>query len=163
MKKTTIHTDPQFRERLASETERTLNVCWNIHGELPVYPKPTRDVVLLLVSMGWNIDFQQLIDLVDSGKFESPQKINGIDAWQADDIARLIGVLDDQRLWLVGFHADMKTEAEIAHDEAEAEKGMQMLSYYQTLPRAELEHRLSEARTSPTRELLSAAMRLQES
>jgi len=70
--------------------------------------------------------------------------------------------LDKKRSWMVGFHGDQKTEVEIEHDEAEAAKGMQMLAYYQQLPREELEFRLASAKTSPTRELLSAALRLQD-
>lgn len=162
MKQTTIHTDPQFRERLAAETERTLNVCWNLHGELPVYPKATREVLLLLASLGWDCLPNNLDEYIESGEFNPPAKIFNLYAWQAEDVARLMRFLDEKRKWLVGFHVDMKTEIEIAHDEAEAAKGMQMLEYYQRLPREELEHRLSEARTSPTRELLTAAMRLQE-
>ncbi len=162
MKQTSIYTDKDFRTRLAGDSRKTLEPCWAIHGELPSYPKATREVLLLLASMGWDCLPAQLTAFIDSGQFEAPEKIFDLHAWQAQDIAQLMRFLDKKRMWLVGFHADQKTETEIEHDEAEAAKGMQMLAYYQRMPREELQHRLGEARTSPTRELMSAALRMQE-
>jgi len=161
MKDTSIYTDPAFRTRLASDSRKTLEPCWAIHSELPSYPKATREVLLLVASMGWDCLPTYLANSIDTGQFEAPKKIFDLHAWEAEDIARLMLFLDSKRMWLVGFHGDMKTEIEIQRDEAEAEKGMQMLEFYQRMPREELQHRFDEAQTSPARELLSAALRMQ--
>lgn len=122
-------------------------------------PWTTGDVLRMLIGFGFDCDSRHLTYLMGRGVIASPRKFGAALAWRVADIQALMITLDDARRWLVGFHQNRKTQAEIERDNATVDQAVRMLEHYASLETHELERMLAGSTSSPNREWLVQALR----
>jgi hypothetical protein len=159
---TYVELPTNFGEMLRENPAAIISGYCQVAGMDRKGPWTTNEVLRMLIGFGLDCDVRHLNYMLGRGVIESPRKFGAALAWRIENIQALMLALDDSRRWIVGFHQNRKTPAELERDVATVDQAVQMLEYFETLEEHELKRLLAGSTSSPNREWLVEAIRAKQ-